>query len=80
MDAEVISRFIISQVKEKTFSKDEKRDIEKPCTSSAVSKQTMNIDTDENDDEEIDDESDDEDTQIDEESKSPLEKKTKIEA
>ena len=65
MDAEVISRFTISQVKEKTFSKDEKRDIEKPCTSSAVSKQTMNIDTDENDvdDEEIDDESDDEDTQ-----------------
>jgi len=49
MDAEEICRFMKSQVKEKTFSKDvklknEKRDIEKPCTSSAVSKQMMNID------------------------------------
>ena len=70
MDAEEISKFMKSQIKEKTKSKDvklknEKRDIEKPCTSSADSKQMINIDEDENDDddEERDDESDDEDTQ-----------------
>ena len=79
MDAEVISAFIISKVKEETFSKKESRDTQQPCTSSAVTK--MNIDTDENDDDDevIDDKSVDEDTQKDE-SKSPLGKKSKIES